>query len=121
MNKNNLSGIILIEKVPIKHFILIMRTTLFLLFTCVFCSMADISYSQNAMVTINKRETSLQKLTDSFETGGDGLYNLMINDTNVLLTPKISITEKDIAEIPPLKDLIDSIELMEKMTQNKMK
>ena len=65
--------------------------------------------TDNRMVTINKRETSLQKLTDSFETGEDGLYNLMINDKNVLLTPKISITEKDIAEIPPLKDLIDSI------------
>lgn len=71
--------------------------------------------TDNRMVTINKRETSLQKLTDSFETGEDGLYNLIINDKNVLLTPKISITEKDIAEIPPLKDLIDSIELMEKM------
>lgn len=71
--------------------------------------------TDNRMVTINKRETSLQKLTDSFETGEDGLYNLIINDKNVLLTPKISITEKDIAEIPPLKDLVDSIELMEKM------
>ena len=30
--------------------------------------------TDNRMVTINKRETSLQKLTDSFETGGERLY-----------------------------------------------
>jgi hypothetical protein len=35
------------------------------------------------------------------ETGEDGLYNL-INDNpaNTLLCPKISITEKDLREIP---------------------
>lgn len=33
-------------------------------------------------------------------------------DKNVLLTPKISITPKDIEEIPALKDLKDAIDIM---------
>ena len=38
----------LTEKVPYKHFLCIMRTTFILLFTCVFCSMAEIGHTQNA-------------------------------------------------------------------------
>ena len=40
------------------------------------------------MVTVNKRETSYQGLVSKFENGEDGIYNLIINDKNVLLTPK---------------------------------
>ena len=54
--------------------------------------------TDNRMVTVNKRETSYQGLVSKFENGEDGIYNLIINDKNVLLTPKVSITEK-------LKDL----------------
>lgn len=67
----------------------------------------------NRMVTINKREVSYQGLVSQFENGEDGLYNITIdNDKNVLLTPKISISPKDIAEIPALKDLQDAIEII---------
>lgn len=71
--------------------------------------------TDNRMITINKRETSYQGLVSKFENGEDGIYNLVINDKNVLLTPKISITEKDIAEIPALKQLRESIAIMEEM------
>lgn len=71
--------------------------------------------TDNRMVTINKRETSYQGLVSKFENGEDGIYNLMIEDKNVLLTPKVSITEKDIAEIPALAVLRESIEAVEKM------
>lgn len=71
--------------------------------------------TSNRMVTINKRETSYQGLVSKFENGEDGIYNLMINDKNVLLTPKISITEKDLEEMKPLRDLKDSISQVEKM------
>ena len=71
--------------------------------------------TDNRMVTINKRETSYQGLVSKFENGEDGLYNLMIDDKNVLLTPKISITEKDLEEIKPLRDLKESIAAVEKM------
>jgi hypothetical protein len=71
--------------------------------------------TDNRMITINKRETSYQGLVSKFENGEDGIYNLVINDKNVLLTPKISITEKDVAEIPALKQLKESIAIMEEM------
>ena len=67
--------------------------------------------TDNRMITINKRETSYQGLVSKFENGEDGLYNITIeNDKNALLTPKIGISPKDIAEIPALKDLKDAIE-----------
>lgn len=71
--------------------------------------------TDNRMVTINKRETSYQGLVSKFENGEDGLYNLIINDKNVLLSPKVSITEKDVADIPALQQLKDSIKLVEEM------
>ena len=66
--------------------------------------------TDNRLITINKRETSFEGLAEKFENGEDGLYNLMTNDKNILLTPKISITKEDIAEIPGLKELRDEIE-----------
>lgn len=71
--------------------------------------------TDNRMVTVNKRETSYQGLVNKFENGEDGIYNLIINDKNVLLTPKISITEKDLAEIPALRQLREAIATMEKI------
>lgn len=71
--------------------------------------------TDNRMITINKRETSYQGLVSKFENGEDGLYNLIIDDKNVLLTPKISITEKDLEDIPALRDLKESIAAVERM------
>ena len=69
--------------------------------------------TDNRMVTINKRETSYEGLLTKFENGEDGIYNLIINDKNVILTPKVQITERDIQEIPGLKELRESIEQVE--------
>ena len=69
--------------------------------------------TDNRMVTINKRETSFEGLAGKFENGEDGVYNIMTDNKNVLLTPKISITEKDLKEIPELKQLRDAIETVE--------
>lgn len=68
--------------------------------------------TENRMITVNKRETSYQGLVSKFENGEDGLYNLIHEDKNVILTPKVSITEKDIAEIKPLQDLREAIEIV---------
>lgn len=69
--------------------------------------------TDNRMVTINKREISYQGLVSKFENGEDGIYNITVNnDKNVLLTPKISISPKDKAEIPALADLDVAIESM---------
>ena len=69
--------------------------------------------TDNRLVTINKRETSYQGLVSKFENGEDGLFNITIeNDKNVILTPKVSITPKDVAEIPELQALKESIEII---------
>jgi hypothetical protein len=73
--------------------------------------------TDNRRVTIDKRETSLEGLAEKFENGEDGIYNLMTNDKNIILTPKVSITEEDIAEIPGLRELREAINTVEQMAK----
>lgn len=70
--------------------------------------------TDNRMVTVNKRETSFQGLAARLENGEDGIYNMIANDKNIIFTPKISITQKDIDDIPALKQLREAIDLIEK-------
>ena len=68
--------------------------------------------------TIYVRETSFQGLASSFEQGEDGLYNLITDfDKNIILTPKAPITQKDINDIPELKELLDEIAKLEEKTK----
>jgi hypothetical protein len=76
------------------------------------------------MVTVNKRETSFEGLVGKFENGEDGIYNMIANDKNIIFTPKVTITQKDIDEIPELKQLRDAIvevEKAEKVAKGKRK
>jgi hypothetical protein len=70
--------------------------------------------TDNRLVTVNKRETSYEDLVSKFENGEDGLYNLITDDKNVILTPKVSITQEDIDTIPGMKELRENIEKIEK-------
>lgn len=70
--------------------------------------------TDNHKITIKKREVSLEGLMESMECGPDSFYNLIANDKNILFTPKISITLKDLEEIPALRDLRAAIEQVEK-------
>lgn len=70
--------------------------------------------TDNRMVTVNKRETSFQGLAGQLENGEDGIYNMIANDKNIIFTPKICITQKDVDEIPALKDLREAIAVVEK-------
>jgi hypothetical protein len=71
------------------------------------------------MITINKRETSYEGLTTKLENGEDGIYNFMTGgDKNILLVPKISITEDDILTIPGLKELRKEIKKIENKQKN---
>lgn len=70
--------------------------------------------TDNRMVTVNKRQTSFQGLVNKFQNGEDGIYNFITEDKNIIFTPKISITEKDLEEIPPLRTLRSAIEEVEK-------
>ena len=69
--------------------------------------------TENRLSTINKRETSYEGLALSLENGEDGIYNLTCENKNALLQPKISITQKDLAEIPYLAQLRKEIEALE--------
>lgn len=69
------------------------------------------------MVTINKRETSLEGLTAQFEMGEDTLYTLINQNKQTILTPKATITKKDVDEIPELRAVRDAIKRWEKKLQ----
>jgi hypothetical protein len=78
--------------------------------------------TENRLTTVNKRETSFEGLVSQLENGEDGIYNLISENKNALLQPKIQITKKDLEEIPPLRQLRDAIELWEaklKVTEGK--
>ena len=65
--------------------------------------------TQNRMSTVNKREMSFEGLTAKFENGEDGVYQLMKNDKNMILTPAIKITKRDIEELPFIAQIRDAI------------
>lgn len=69
--------------------------------------------TRNRQATIDKRETSYEGLVSKFENGEDGVYNLISYDKNQYLTPKVEITEEDIAEVPGLAELRQNIEKVE--------
>lgn len=69
--------------------------------------------TDNRMTTVNKREASMEGLTEKLENGEDGLYNMITNDKNVIFAPSISITKEDLAEIAPLRQLREAINEME--------
>lgn len=75
--------------------------------------------TDNRLVTVNKRETSYQGLVSKLENGEDGLYHMMgDNSKNVILTPKVSITQHDLDTMPELRELRQAIEQVKKMEQN---
>ena len=68
------------------------------------------------MATITKREISYEGLVSQLENGEDGIYNLMNdNGKNTIFQPKVTITKKDLEEIPPLRQLRECIERWEKL------
>ena len=69
--------------------------------------------TENRTATINKRETSFEGLSLTFEHGEDGIYNLMREDKNIIFRPKISITKDDLREVPFLQQLREGIESWE--------
>lgn len=77
--------------------------------------------NSNRMATVNKREISREGLVDRLEGGEDTFHSLVKQDKHTILTPKVSITEEDIKEVPGLKLLRDEIErLATKLENNKV-
>ena len=73
--------------------------------------------TDNHMVTVNKREMSFEGLVGQLENGEDGIYNMINDSKNIIFMPKVSITQKDIDEIPALKELRSEIEKVEAMAK----
>ena len=69
--------------------------------------------TENRMTTVNKRETSFEGLASQLENGEDGIYNLINENKNQILQPKVTITKKDLEEIQPLRQLREAIETWE--------
>ena len=69
--------------------------------------------TDNRMATVTKRETSLEGLVSQLENGEDGIYNLVSDNKNTIFQPKVTITKKDLEEIPDLRQLRSAIEFWE--------
>ena len=69
--------------------------------------------TENRLATINKRETSYEGLVEQLENGEDGIYNLVSDNKNTIFQPKVSITKKDLEEIPFLRQLREAITFWE--------
>lgn len=98
MKKNNSSGNDLTHNVPIKHFLLIMRTTLILLFTIVFSSMAESGHSQNARVTINKKNATLKEVLNEIESQTDYLF-IYNNEVNTNQNVSLKAKQQSVANV----------------------
>ena len=78
--------------------------------------------TENRLATINKRETSFEGLVSQLENGEDGIYNLMSDNKQQIFQPKVTITKKDLEEIPGLRQLREAINAWEaklKVTEGK--
>ena len=98
MKKNNALGNNLTDNVPIKHFLLIMRTTLILLFAFVFCTMAETGHSQNARVTINKRNATLKDVLNEIESQTDYLF-IYSNEVNTATGVSLKAKHQTVANV----------------------
>jgi TonB-dependent SusC/RagA subfamily outer membrane receptor len=115
MNKNNSTGNHLTEQVPIKHLLMIMRITLILLFTSVLCSMAELGYTQNARVTINKRNATLKEVLNEIESQTDYLF---IYNNKVDTNEKVSVRAKQKAVSEVLSSLLKNNDIDYSMEGN---
>lgn len=74
--------------------------------------------TDNRMMTVNKRETSFEGLVSQLENGEDGIYNLLDEDNKqIIFQPKVTITKKDLEEIPELRAIRDAIKNWEEIAK----
>lgn len=85
-----------------------MRITTFLLLVCVFCSFAENTHSQNARVSINKKNATLDKVLNEIESQTDYLF-IYNNQVNVNQKVSVKVKSKPVASV--LDDLFKNIEI----------
>lgn len=98
MNKNNLSCDVLMKKTSLNHFLLIMRTAIILLFTCVFISVAETGHSQNAKVSLNKNNVNLKEVLNEIENQTDYLF-IYNNEVNTNKTVSVKTENRTVREV----------------------
>ena len=98
MNKNNLSCDVLKKKTSVNHFLLIMRTAIILLFTCVFISVAETGYTQNAKVTLNKNSVDLKEVLNEIENQTDYLF-IYNNEVNTNKTVSVKTKNRAVRDV----------------------
>ena len=87
MKENTLSRCNYRAPRPLKIF-RIKRITTFLLLVCVFCTFAENTHSQNARVSISKRNAQLEEILTEIESQTDYLY---IYNNQVDVNRKVSV------------------------------
>ena len=75
-----------------------MRITTFLLLVCVFCAFAENSHSQNAQVTINKENVTLEDILSEIEEQTDYLF-VYNNEINVNRKVSVKAEKKNLTVV----------------------
>ena len=86
--------------------------------------------TKNHKQTIMKREVSLEKFAENIAnkksnwdkdkiSNDDILYELAVNDKNILFSPRNPITQEDIDTIPGMKEMVESINRLAKLVEEK--
>ena len=99
MKKNLLLLFDVCKDLEIKHFIRIMRLSIFLVFVAVFCSHATTSNSQNVRVTISEKTISLDKLINEIEKQTSYLFIYGENDIDLTQVVKVNAKNKTLSEV----------------------
>ena len=116
MKKNLLLFFSVCEDIEIKHFIRIMRLSIFLVLVAVFCSHATTSSSQNIRVTISEKTLSLDKLINEIEKQTNYLFIYGENDIDLSQVVKVNAKNKPISEI--LDNTLESLGITYEFANN---
>ena len=103
MKKNSLSGRYYPKSPQLKQIFRIMRITTFLLLVCVFCSFAENTHSQNARVSISKRNAQLDEVLSEIENQTDYLF---IYNNQVDVNRRVSVKAKNQPVSALLSDIL---------------
>ena len=98
MNKINLPCDVLTKKTSVNHFLLIMRTAIILLFTCVFITVAETGYTQNAKITLNKNKVDLKEVLNEIEIQTDYLF-IYNNEVNTSETVSVNTKNETVKKV----------------------
>ena len=68
--------------------------------------------TRNRDVTVSKRQVSFEGTMESLSNGEDGLYNMIVDDKNVLLDNRAPITQEDMDNIPGIRENMEVIDTL---------